>query len=95
MTQEPNNLAATVFVFRNQAGEIRCTYAEAFYCVDGRDGWQHIATLEPRLWIQAHYATVEKAEQAKPKRPSEFTDEQIDPDHMDLFDVSNILEGMA
>lgn len=62
---EPHNLDATVFVYRNaDTGEIKAHYADAakaFERAEDRWAWIHVATLEPRLWIQAHYATIERA----------------------------------
>lgn len=56
---EPNNLAATVFVYRSKdTGQIRCHYAQEASALDSspeRQQYDHIATLEPRLWIQEHY----------------------------------------
>ena len=53
---EPNNLAATVFVYRSKdTGQIRCHYAHKASALDSspeRQQYDHIATLEPRLWIQ-------------------------------------------
>ena len=53
---EPNNLAATVFVYQHKTtGEIAAHYIEAAKIKDNDHEWQHIETLEPRLWIQANY----------------------------------------
>ena len=54
-----HNLAATVFVYRNRVtSEINCVYLEGVKDLAGSPVWEHLATLEPRLWIQAHYAKV-------------------------------------
>lgn len=54
-----HNLAATVFVYRNRAtSEINCVYLEATPALEDSPVWEHLATLEPRMWIQAHYAKV-------------------------------------
>jgi hypothetical protein len=56
-----NNLDATVFVYRHRStGEVRCTYVDGN--LDKNPEWVHEASLEPRLWIQAHWdeITVEK-----------------------------------
>ena len=54
-----NNLAATVFVYRNRVtSEINCAYLECVKDLESSPVWEHLASLEPRLWIQAHYAKV-------------------------------------
>jgi hypothetical protein len=54
-----NNLAATVFVYRNRVtSEINCVYVEGAKDLESSPVWEHLATLEPRLWIQAHYEKV-------------------------------------
>ena len=56
---EPNNIAATVFVFRHrETGQITAHYAEASRIASEDADLEHVASLEPRLWIQAHYAMV-------------------------------------
>lgn len=53
-----HRLDATVFVYRNKTNkEIRCEYADGK--VDGKL-YEHIATLEPRMYIQYHYDDQEK-----------------------------------
>lgn len=50
-----HNLEATVFVYKSKAdGSIRAEYMEGARDLD-KDEWIHLATLEPRLWIQHHY----------------------------------------
>lgn len=57
---EQHNIAATVFVYRSKStGEIAAHYADAAHTKD-LEQWAHIATLEPRMWIQANYAAVEE-----------------------------------
>lgn len=53
-----NRLDAIVFVYRHTAtGEIRAEYSDAASeCTIPE--YEHIATLEPRAWIQAHYDEV-------------------------------------
>ena len=46
-----NNLDATVFVYRHKKTKaIRCEYGEVVGNL-----YDHIATLEPRMYIQHHY----------------------------------------
>ncbi len=59
---EPNFIEATVFVYRHkQTGQIRVHYRAAATALDndpsGQD-YEHVASLEPRAWIQAHYAAI-------------------------------------
>lgn len=51
-----NNLDATVFVYRHKTTKaIRCEYGEL-----DETHYDHIVTLEPRLYIQFHYDDQEK-----------------------------------
>jgi hemoglobin-like flavoprotein len=59
MNAEQNNLAATVFVYRSRIdGRIQTAYLETAMVMEKSPDWEHIATLEPRWWIQAHYDAV-------------------------------------
>ena len=54
-----HNLDATVFVYRNKlTNDINCVYVEGVKHYANEPVWEHLATLEPRMWIQAHYAEV-------------------------------------
>ena len=54
-----HNLQATVFVYKSKAdGSIRAEYINGAMVMG--DDWIHLATLEPRMWIQYHYEDVEK-----------------------------------
>ena len=63
MTQ-PHNIEASVFVYEHrQTGEVRAEYLNAALALGHEDEhWRHVATLEPRMWIQAHWRTVQDAE---------------------------------
>jgi len=53
-----NKLDATVFVYRSRIdGRIHAEYIDTAREMDKSPDWEHIATLEPRLWIQHNYAT--------------------------------------
>lgn len=53
MTQ---NLDATVFVYRHrETGEVRSLYTDDARAMTGRDDYEHVATLEPRAWIEHHF----------------------------------------
>jgi hypothetical protein len=59
MSAEQNNLAATVFVYRSRIDQrIRTEYLETALVIEDSPDWEHLATLEPRWWIQAHYDAV-------------------------------------
>ena len=54
--QVPNNLAATVYVFRDKTtGAVYATYTDGAPNALDDSGLEHIATLEPRAWIAAHF----------------------------------------
>ena len=59
MSAAQNNLAATVFVYRSRIdGRIQTEYLETALVMEKSPDWEHLATLEPRWWIQAHYDAV-------------------------------------
>ena len=54
------NIEATVFVYRHlETGKVRALYMDDAHAMTGRDDYEHIATLEPRAWIEAHYDDAE------------------------------------
>jgi len=56
-----HKLDATVFVYRHrETREIRALYMDDASAMTGRSDYEHIATLEPRMWIEAHYDNAEK-----------------------------------
>jgi hypothetical protein len=60
---EPHNLDATVFVYEHKTtGEIKAFYRESavsFNNSQAASDWNHVGTLEPRMWIQAHWNKVQ------------------------------------
>jgi hypothetical protein len=50
--ESPNNLDATVFVYRKD-DLIRCHYLEDARYFEESPLWDHIATLEPRRYIES------------------------------------------
>ena len=51
-----HNLDATVFVYRHrETGTITALYSNDACAMNYRPDYEHVATLEPRMWIQAHY----------------------------------------
>jgi hypothetical protein len=61
VSDELNNPDAIVFVFRHKSGRVKATYPEQTFAILENEEYEHIATLEPRLWIQAHYDEVTNA----------------------------------
>lgn len=56
-----NNIDATVFVYRSKIdGSIKAMYANELREFDPKDH-NHVATLEPRMWIQYHFDDRERA----------------------------------
>jgi hypothetical protein len=54
---EPHNLAATVFVYRHkQTGQIVVTYRDRAEAYSQHHEYALEASLEPRRWIEAHFA---------------------------------------
>jgi len=51
-----HNLEATVFVYRHkQTMQILCEYLYKAQELEESPDWEHLATLEPRMWIQYHW----------------------------------------
>lgn len=60
-----HNLDATVFVYRNrETGAIRALYVDDARAMIGRDDYEHVATLEPRMWIEHHFDDAIKEREA-------------------------------
>lgn len=50
------NPDATVFVYRHrETGAIRALYVDDARAMIDRDDYEHVATLEPRMWIEHHF----------------------------------------
>ncbi len=59
---QANRLDATVFVYRHKVtGNILALYLEDALDAAKRDDLEHLDTLEPRAWIEAHYEQVSGA----------------------------------
>ena len=51
-----NRLDATVFVYEDsETGEIHASYIDGVIRFDSDKGFIHLATLEPRAWIEHNY----------------------------------------
>ena len=54
-----HKLDATVFVYEHKKnGRIKCEYIEEARFLEDDNAWEHVATLEPRMWIQYHWKDV-------------------------------------
>ena len=59
-----HNLNSTVFVYRNrETGAIKALYTEDARAMTGRDDYEHVASLEPRMWIEHHFDDAAKERQ--------------------------------
>lgn len=59
-----HNLDATVFVYKHKAtDEVKAFYTNDAFVVDKNSDYEHVATLEPRMFIQEHYAALERERQ--------------------------------
>lgn len=57
----PYNIDATVYVYRHVVtNELRCEYREQAIELERPPDWWHVATVEPRLWILAHWDEAEE-----------------------------------
>lgn len=53
----PNRI---MFVYHNVlTGEIRTEWLDGTVWTEKSVDWELVATMDPRLWIQAHFATIE------------------------------------
>lgn len=54
--KEQPKLDATVFVYRHKTtNRIQAHYIEVANLLSDDDQWEHLASIEPRMWIEAHY----------------------------------------
>jgi len=59
-----HNLNCTVFVYRQrETGAIRALYTEDARAMTGRDDYEHVGSLEPRMWIEHHFDAAVKERQ--------------------------------
>jgi len=60
-----HNLGATVFVYRHhETGAIRALYVDDARAMIDRDDYEHVASLEPRMWIEHHFDDATKEREA-------------------------------
>jgi hypothetical protein len=55
-----NEIEHAVFVYRYRGTtEIRCVYADGAKAMQHDNNFEHLATLNPRLWIERNWDKVE------------------------------------
>lgn len=60
-----NNLDATVFVYRHRdTSEVKALYHDSALGMTYQTDYEHVATLEPRMWIEHHFDDAVKERKA-------------------------------
>lgn len=60
-----NNLDATVFVYRHRdTSEVKALYHDSALGMTYQTDYEHVATLEPRMWIEHHFDDAIKEREA-------------------------------
>ena len=58
-----NPIDATVFVYRHiQDGVIECAYLNDAQSLEDNVDYEHLATINPLVWIERHYEEIMKNE---------------------------------
>ena len=56
-----HRIDATVFVYRHlETGAVKALYVEDALALDKKPDFVHVATLEPRMWIEYYFDLVTK-----------------------------------
>lgn len=95
-----HNLDATVFVYRHrETGAIRALYADGARAMIGRDDYEHVASLEPRMWIEHHFDDAIKEREACAKLCNAMKEFYVVKKDAALFDGNtravDILHGQS
>ena len=62
MTRNPD---ATIYVYRHrETGTITALYSDDACAMNYRPDYEHVATLEPRMWIEHHFDDAIKEREA-------------------------------
>ena len=62
MTHNPD---ATIYVYRHrETGTITALYSDDACAMNYRPDYEHVATLEPRMWIEHHFDDAVKEREA-------------------------------
>jgi len=68
LEREALNVSATVFVYLHYKNKtIKAEYYSKAKLLEDSADWEHIATINPRMWIECHYAEVEALAQDVPE----------------------------
>ena len=60
-----HNLDATIYVYRHrETGAITALYSDDACAMNYRPDYEHVATLEPRMWIEHHFDDAIKEREA-------------------------------
>lgn len=61
---EPHKMEATVFVYRHKrTRRTQAHYIEVARILEDDPEWEHLATLEPRMWIEHNYDAAEQRDE--------------------------------
>jgi hypothetical protein len=56
-----HNIDATVFVYMlKKTGQIKCEYLDTAKELENDPDWEHMATIEPRMWIEYNWQKVQE-----------------------------------
>jgi hypothetical protein len=97
MTRNPD---ATVYVYRHrETGAITALYSDAALDMLHNADYEHIATLEPRMWIEHHFDDATKEREACAKLCNAMKEFYVVKKDAALFDGStravDILHGQS
>ena len=86
-----HNLDATVYVYRHrETGTIKALYSDDACAMHYRPDYEHVATLEPRMWIEHHFDDAVKERKACAKVCRDRYDE-TDVGHEALEDCEALI----
>lgn len=61
---DTHKLEATVFVYSHKkTGRIQAHYIELAKMLENDVEWEHLATLEPRMWIECNYSIAKQRDE--------------------------------
>lgn len=67
------DMAHTVLVYREVAtGDVKMAYLDAAYQFEDRTLYEHIASINPQIWIKEHFNQVYHLKECKPLTDSEI-----------------------
>lgn len=85
-----NNLDATVFVYRHRdTSEVKALYHDSALGMTYQTDYEHVATLEPRMWIEHHFDDAVKERKACAKNTENTDIDGYKPDDFDIVDYKH------